>query len=131
MARTEFVPDQIWLADYPVRYALSCRKQRLARTRMKRQQALVDAMENVTDRTRGAGWQLKAWFKYVFRMWNNPRPAPEYQFGWKDRQAARASLEQILAWDFERIVRSHGDNITVDARQAARRAWRKMLGERP
>lgn len=85
----------------------------------------------ITDRTPGVSWPLKAWFKYVFRMWNNPRPAPEYQFGWTDRAAARASLETILSWVFERSVLSHGDNIAVDARPTARRAWHKILGERP
>lgn len=89
---------------------------------------VVDSIENMTDHTPDVSWQLKAWLKAVFGMWNKARPAPEYQLGWKDRQAARRSLEMILAWDFDRIVLSHGDNITVEARQAARRAWRGILG---
>lgn len=85
---------------------------------------LVDSIENMTDDTPGVSWQLKTWFKYVFRMWNRPAPAPEYQLGWKDRKAARHSLETILSWDFDRIVLSHGDNIMVEAKKTARRAWR-------
>jgi glyoxylase-like metal-dependent hydrolase (beta-lactamase superfamily II) len=27
----------------------------------------------------------------------------------RDRAAARASLERILAWDFDRVIVSHGD----------------------
>lgn len=88
---------------------------------------LVDAIENYSDRTSDVSWQLKAWFKGLLRMWNRPRPAPEYRFGWKDKAAARASLETILAWDFDQIVLSHGDNIIADAKAVARRAWTPPL----
>ena len=67
---------------------------------------LVDLLENFTDATPGVNWLVRASFK-VFGMWNNPTPAPEYRFAWKDRHAARESLQRILAWDFERIVISH------------------------
>jgi glyoxylase-like metal-dependent hydrolase (beta-lactamase superfamily II) len=63
-------------------------------------------------------------------MWNDPAPAPEYRFGWKDRSAARASLERILAWDFDRIVISHGDLVERDAKNVARRAWRRVLSSK-
>jgi hypothetical protein len=56
-----------------------------------------------------------------------PGPAPEYRFGWRDRAAARAALEWIVAWDFERIVVAHGDLIEHDAKAVARRAWRRDL----
>lgn len=88
---------------------------------------LVDAIENFTDRTENVSWALRAWFKGVFRMWNRPRPAPEYRLGWLDKTAARRSFEQILAWDFEQIIVSHGDNIHHHARQVARSAWRPLL----
>lgn len=84
---------------------------------------LVDAIEHFTDKTADVSWQLKAWWKFVFRMWNKPRPAPEYQLGWSDKSAARASLATILEWDFDKIVLSHGDNITEDAKSQARQAW--------
>ncbi len=89
---------------------------------------LVDLIENVGDKTRGAGLGLKLWFKLVFRMWNKPRPAPEYQMGWKDKASAKESLERILAFDFERIVLSHGNLIESDAKAAAREAWSVPLG---
>lgn len=89
---------------------------------------LVDSIENVTDRTPDISWQFKAWWKFVFRMWNRPAPAPEYRLGWQNRAAARQSFEAILAWDFSRIVLAHGDNITDDAKAQARRAWRVPLG---
>jgi hypothetical protein len=52
-------------------------------------------------------------------MWANPKPAPEYRMGWSDRTAAANSLRRILAWDFQRIVLSHGDLIDHDAHAVA------------
>jgi hypothetical protein len=88
---------------------------------------LVDLIENFTDTTSHTGGALKFWIKYVFRMWGNPRPAPEYQMGWNDRQAAAKSLRRILAWDFQQIVLSHGDLIQSDAREVAIIAWSGIL----
>lgn len=88
---------------------------------------LVDLIENVTDSTPGVCWQLKLWWKLVFRMWNRPKPAPEYQMGWKDKRAAATSLRRILAWDFERIIISHGDLIEKNAKAVALEAWRQPL----
>jgi len=88
---------------------------------------LTDLIENVGDETEGVDWKLKMWWKVVFRMWNHPKPAPEYQLGWKDKEAARRSLERILEWDFERIVLAHGDNVEEHAKELARRAWAKPL----
>jgi hypothetical protein len=87
---------------------------------------LVDVLENFTDATPGVNWLVRVFFK-AFGMWNDPTPAPEYRFAWKDRRAARESLERVLAWDFERIVISHGDLIDHDAKDVARRAWRRLL----
>ena len=42
---------------------------------------LVDLIENFTDGTPNIGGALKFWFKYVVRMWGNPKPAPEYRIG--------------------------------------------------
>ena len=88
---------------------------------------LVDLIENFTDATPHTGGMLKFWFKYVLRMWNNPRPAPEYRMGWSDHQAAAKSLRRILAWDFQRIVLAHGDLIDCNAREVAAAAWSGFL----
>lgn len=85
---------------------------------------LVDLIENFTDQTPHIGGALKFLLKYVARMWNRPTPAPEYRLGWSNRKAVRASLERILAWDFDRIVLSHGDLIELDAKAIARKAWK-------
>ena len=89
---------------------------------------LVDLIENIGDETPHTNWALKFWWKAVFHMWNKPKTAPEYQIGWKDKAAAKKSLERILEWDFERIVIAHGDLIEADAKAVARRAWQKPLG---
>jgi Domain of unknown function (DUF4336) len=88
---------------------------------------LVDLIENFTDATPHIGGALKFLFKYVFRMWNNPRPAPEYRMGWSDRQTAAKSLRRILAWDFQQIVLAHGDLIDRNAREVAAVAWTGIL----
>ncbi len=88
---------------------------------------LVDLIENFTDATPNTGGALKFWFKYVLGMWDNPCPAPEYRLGWSDREAAAASLRRILAWDFQRIVLSHGDLIDHDAHEVAAKAWSAIL----
>ena len=90
---------------------------------------LVDLIENITDETEHANWVLKFWWKVVFHMWNNPKPAPEYQLGWKDKAAACRSLEKILEWDFKRIILAHGDLIETDAKARAREAWAVPLRE--
>jgi hypothetical protein len=89
---------------------------------------LVDLVENIGDRTEGVGRGLELWWKLVFHMWNEPKPAPEYQLGWKGKALARRCLERILEWDFERVVLSHGDLIEQDAKQLVRRAWATPLG---
>jgi hypothetical protein len=88
---------------------------------------LVDLVENIGDRTDDVGWGLKFWWKVVFHMWNVPKPAPEYQLGWKDKAAARLSLNRILQWDFERVIIAHGDLIETDANAVLRKAWENPL----
>jgi hypothetical protein len=88
---------------------------------------LVDLVENVTAATPGTNWFLRALFRTI-GMWNTPSPAPEYRVGWGDKALVRRCMERILAWDFERVILSHGDLITSDAKQVVRRSWRKILG---
>ena len=92
---------------------------------------LVDLIENIGDKTPEVDRVLKFWWKVVFRMWNHPKPAPEYQMGWRDKQAAAQSLRRILQWDFRRILLAHGDLIEKNAHEIARAAWAKPLGGAP
>lgn len=84
---------------------------------------LTDLVENIGDQTEGTNWVLRFWWKAVMHMWNKPKPAPEYQLGWKDKKIARRCLERILEWDFERVILSHGDLIEHDAERVIREAW--------
>ena len=89
---------------------------------------LVDLIENFTDATPNVGGALKFYFKYMLHMWGNPKPAPEYRIGRNDRTSAAESLRRILAWDFQRIILSHGDLIDHDAHEVASEAWSGVLG---
>ena len=45
----------------------------------------------------------------------------------RDRRAARASLERILAWDFDRIVVAHGDVLETGGPEALRAGYAWLL----
>ena len=45
----------------------------------------------------------------------------------RDRAAARASLERILAWDFDRVVVAHGDVLESGGREALRAGYGWLL----
>lgn len=94
--------------------------------RASRSLLLVDLVENFTAATPGTNWFLRAAFRAV-GMWNRPTPAPEYRLGWGDKARVRDALQRILAWDFERVILSHGDLITADAKAVVARAWRMIL----
>jgi hypothetical protein len=87
---------------------------------------LVDLVENITSATAGTNWMLRATFRAI-GMWNRPRPAPEYRFAWGDKTRVREGLNRILAWDFDRVILSHGDLIMHDARDVVMRAWDGIL----
>ncbi|MFG6104405.1 DUF4336 domain-containing protein [Leptothoe sp. EHU-05/26/07-4] len=89
---------------------------------------LVDLLENIGDNyTHEAGLLLKFWWKVVFHMWNTPKPAPEYQLGWGNKEIVRKGLEKILSWEFERIIIAHGNLIEMDAKAVAAKAWQNVL----
>lgn len=89
---------------------------------------LVDLVERIGDDTPHINRTMRACWK-LFGLWNRATLAPEYRIaGWKNRAAARAALEGILAWDFERVVIAHGDLIERDAKAILRSAWRPVLG---
>ena len=45
----------------------------------------------------------------------------------RDRDAARQSLERILAWDFDRVVVAHGEILESGGREALREGYRWLL----
>lgn len=57
------------------------------------------------------------------------RPTRLDPFLIRDRSAARRSLEQILAWDFDRVVVAHGDVLESGGRDALRTGYRWLLAK--
>jgi hypothetical protein len=45
----------------------------------------------------------------------------------RDRKAARASLERILDWEFDRVIVSHGEVLEHDGRAAVEKAYARIL----
>ena len=60
-------------------------------------------------------------------MYGRLRPTPLFRMLTRDTDAARASLERILAWDFDRVVVGHGAIWESGGRDALRREWARVL----
>ena len=89
---------------------------------------LVDLLENIGDHYRHkTGLLLQFWWRCVFRMWNNPKTAPEYQMGWGNKKLVKDGLTRILGWNAERIIIAHGEKIQHNVNSVLRAAWKKVL----
>jgi hypothetical protein len=89
---------------------------------------LVDLLENIgDDYTHRAGLYLRFWWKVVFKMWNKPKAAPEYQLGWGRKDTVKQGLNRILDWNAERIILAHGEPVDSNVNNILRTAWRKVL----
>ncbi|HKJ07785.1 MAG TPA: hypothetical protein VKA76_01730, partial [Gammaproteobacteria bacterium] len=89
---------------------------------------LVDLLENIGDHYRHkTGLLLQFWWRCVFRMWNNPKAAPEYQMGWGNKKLVKDGLTRILGWNAERIIIAHGENIEENVNSVLSAAWKKVL----
>jgi hypothetical protein len=86
----------------------------------------VDLVENFGNQTPGTNHVLRAMLT-VLGMWGRPSPAPELRWFTRDRRTARAALERILAWDFDRAVIAHGDLLDRAPHDSIREAWRWVL----
>lgn len=88
---------------------------------------LVDLLENIGDDYRHkVGLQLRLWW-LVFRMWNNPKAAPEYQVGWGNKNLVKQGLNKILAWQADRVIIAHGENIEANVNAVLSSAWKSVL----
>jgi hypothetical protein len=89
---------------------------------------LVDLLENIgDDYQHKAGIYLQFWWRLVFRMWNNPKAAPEYQMGWGNKKVVKKGLKKILDWNAERVILAHGENIGNNVNSVLRTAWKRVL----
>jgi len=61
-----------------------------------------------------------------------PKQTWFWRFSTRDRDAARPAVERILAWDFDRVVMSHGEVIDTGAREILARslAWLGVRNDR-
>jgi hypothetical protein len=57
-----------------------------------------------------------AWMMRAYGCWQRFGPTPLEKFMMRDRAAVRTSIDRILAWDFQRVIVGHGDNVETDAR---------------
>jgi len=88
---------------------------------------LVDLLENIgDDYQHRVGLLLRFWW-YIFRMWNNPKAAPEYQVAWGNKAIVQKGLNTILGWQTERVILAHGENIEGNVNAVLRTAWKKVL----
>ncbi|MBT8119195.1 MAG: DUF4336 domain-containing protein, partial [Gammaproteobacteria bacterium] len=89
---------------------------------------LVDLLENIgDDYGHEAGLLLRFWWKAIFRMWDNPKAAPEYQMGWGNKEIVKITLNKILSWDAKRVIIAHGENIEEHINETLATAWRRVL----
>ena len=74
----------------------------------------------------------KGWRGVLARLGGIVAPNPSAPRDWRasflDRGAARAALNQILAWPIERVLIAHGDLPTGDGAAFVRRAFAWLLG---
>ena len=89
---------------------------------------LVDLLENIgDDYSHEAGLLLRFWWKVVFKMWNNPKAAPEYQLGWGDKKIVAESLQRVIDWQADRVILAHGKLIEGNVHNVLSTAWEKVL----
>ena len=61
--------------------------------------------------------------KRVNGIHEKPRPLLPFRLGFRDKSAARASLERVLSWDFDRIVLCHGPIVESGGKAVFREAY--------
>ena len=89
---------------------------------------LVDLLENIgDDYQHKAGLLLRFWWKVVYKMWNNPKAAPEYQMGWGKKAIVKQGLDKIIAWNADRVILAHGEFVEARVNEVLRSAWQKVL----
>ncbi|MFK7930681.1 MAG: DUF4336 domain-containing protein [Myxococcota bacterium] len=62
-------------------------------------------------------------------VYGKPGLHPVIRLVYRDRAAARKGVAEVLNWDFDRVVISHGDCVTEDAQAVTRDGMRWLMGE--
>ena len=78
-----------------------------------------------------ACWNVTAATPFGARLWAGwrpgVRPTPAFRLGIRDRDSAKASVERVLDWDFDRILIGHGDIVEADGHRRFRDAYGWLL----
>ena len=80
----------------------------------------------VTDLVQSAGLDTPLLTRLVMRLngiYERPGLPRHIRLGFRDKAAARASLERVLSWDFDRIVLAHGSVVETGGKAALRDAY--------
>ncbi len=64
----------------------------------------------------------------LYGAWKKFGPTLSARMMIKDRKAARASLDRILAWDFDRVIVAHGDVLETGGKDRLREAFTWLKG---
>lgn len=91
-------------------YVLVHRKSRTA--------VATDLIFNI-ERARGMTWLV---LNLVSGAYGSPKLSRVWRFATRDRRAFRASIERLLAHDFDRLVVAHGEVVEENARAIVARA---------
>ena len=84
----------------------------------------------VSDTAHNFGDEAPGGTRFAFTLlggWRGFRTTVADRMVTKDRAAARASLERMLAWDFDRIVVCHGQVLPSGGKEALARAYDWLL----
>jgi hypothetical protein len=60
-------------------------------------------------------------------VYQKPGPLLDVKLAYLDKRAARASLEKVMTWDFERMILAHGHLVNSGAKQVFYRAYRFLF----
>ena len=83
-----------------------------------------DLVENFDDDTASPFGCFAA---RIFGVGRGPVASPEFRYYTHDAEAAAASFERTVSWDFGRIVPCHGAVVTADARSVLERVTREVV----
>ena len=85
---------------------------------------VADAVENFDT---SSHWPTRTYLKLA-DIHGKPGVSRSLRPFFRDRKRARRSIDEILTWDFGRIILSHGDIIDSDANDALREAYYWLKG---
>ena len=88
---------------------------------------LLDSMEYKTPKHYDYMNRMDHLTWFILGMHNKPLPSPSYQMSLKYGNLAKESFENILKWNFNKIIINHGEN--VDPQQQNRMNEKEAIAE--